>query len=194
LRAETRDVILQTGYGMRCEGEAGMRFAGLDFLAVRSNWQRHVLAASGYRELGMFKDAAQALEAIEPEDRTRKEVLGARVDLYMAIKEWNLAAAIAGHLIEVEPENAGWWINLAYATRRGESIQQAETLLRRALELHPNNAIIAFNLACYTCVTGRAEEAKAFLRRAIELDDGIRELALHDEDLRPLWNWVSGSE
>jgi hypothetical protein len=44
---------------------------------MRSDWRRHVTPASGY-ELGMFDDAANALEEIEPEDKTRKEVLGAR--------------------------------------------------------------------------------------------------------------------
>lgn len=42
---------------------------------LKSDWQRHVLASSGYLELGMFDDAAQALEEIAPEDRTRNEVL-----------------------------------------------------------------------------------------------------------------------
>lgn len=42
------------------------------------------------RELGMFDDAENALEEIEPEDRIRKEVLDARVDLYMAAKKWNM--------------------------------------------------------------------------------------------------------
>jgi hypothetical protein len=45
--------------------------------SVTRDWQNQVLAATGYRELGMFNDAAQALEDIEPEERTRKEVLGA---------------------------------------------------------------------------------------------------------------------
>ena len=47
--------------------------------ALNGDWQRHVLASSGYLELGMFDDAALALEEIEPEDKTRNEVLGARV-------------------------------------------------------------------------------------------------------------------
>jgi hypothetical protein len=45
-----------------------------------------MLASSGYRELGMFEDAAQALEEIEPEDKTRNEVLYARVDIYLAAR------------------------------------------------------------------------------------------------------------
>ena len=35
----------------------------------------------------MFDDAANALEEIEPEDKTRNEVLYARVDIYLAAKK-----------------------------------------------------------------------------------------------------------
>ena len=45
-----------------------------------------MLASAGYRELGMFEDAAHALEEIEPEEKTRNEVLYARVDIYLAVK------------------------------------------------------------------------------------------------------------
>jgi hypothetical protein len=54
--------------------------------------------------------------------------------------------------------------------------------------------MIVFNLACYASVAGRMEEAKARLRLAIELDKGVRRLALDDEDLTPLWNWIGGFE
>jgi hypothetical protein len=40
---------------------------------LKASWQRQVLVSGGYRELGMFEDAAQALEEIEPEDKTRNE-------------------------------------------------------------------------------------------------------------------------
>ena len=42
---------------------------------LKADWQRHVLASSGYLELGMFDDAALVLEEIAPEDKTRNEVL-----------------------------------------------------------------------------------------------------------------------
>jgi hypothetical protein len=62
---------------------------------LNSVWQRHVLAPSGYLELGMFDDAALVLEEIEPEDKTRSEVLAARVGIYLAAKKWDMAAAVA---------------------------------------------------------------------------------------------------
>ena len=160
---------------------------------VKSNWQRHVLAASGYCELGMFDEAELALEAIDAEDKVRKEVFAARVDLYMATQKWSSVAEVARHLVDIEPENAAWWVNLAYATRRAESIDKAQALLLQARALHPDNPIIAFNLSCYACVTGHTEQAKTHLNHAIALDRNIRGLALRDEDLQTLWSWIVSS-
>jgi Flp pilus assembly protein TadD len=145
------------------------------FDPLSGDWQRHVLASTGYLELGMLDDAALALEEIEPEDKTRTEVLGARVVLYIAAKKWDMAAAVVSHLVKVDPETAGWWINLAYSVRRSEGIEQAKAILMRAGAINPKVAMIAFNLACYASVTGRMEEAKERLRHAIELDKGRSE-------------------
>jgi Flp pilus assembly protein TadD len=139
----------------------------------------------------MFDDAALVLEEIAPEDKNRNEVLGARVNLYMVARKWDMAAAVASHLVKVEPEIFGWWINLAYAKRRCEGIESAEAILLRARELHHDNAMIAFNLACYASVAGRMEEAKARLKRAIELDKQFQKLAIDDEDMQPLWDWIA---
>ena len=40
----------------------------------------------------------------------RNEVLYARVDIYLAAKKWDMAAAVAGHLVKVDPGNPGAWI------------------------------------------------------------------------------------
>ena len=117
----------------------------------------------------MFDAAALVLEEIAPEDKSRTEVLGARVVLYIAAKKWDMAAAVARHLVKVEPETEAWWINLAYSVRRSEGVEKAEAILLRAQNIHPKVAMIAFNLACYASVTGRMDEAKARLRRAIGL-------------------------
>jgi Flp pilus assembly protein TadD len=142
----------------------------------------------------MFDSAAHVLEEIAPEDKNRNEVLTARVGLYMAARRWDMAAAIARHLVEVEPENAAWWINLAYSVRRSETIEKAEAILLEAREIHPRNVVILVNLASYASVTGRTEEAKARLRHAIDLDKDVRRMALDVEDLKPLWNWIAALE
>jgi Flp pilus assembly protein TadD len=142
----------------------------------------------------MFDATALVLEEIAPEEKTRNEVLGARVNLYMVAKKWDMAAAVASHLVKVEPETAGWWISLASALRRTESIEKAEAILLRAQAIHPEVAMIAFSLACYASVMGRMEEAKERLRHAINLDKDNGKLALDDEDLKPLWDWIGGLE
>ena len=78
------------------------------------------------------------------------------------------------------------------SSARREYRGAAEGILLKARELHPESALIAFNLACYASVTGRMEDAKERLRNAIELDKDVRKLALDDEDLRPLWDWITG--
>ncbi|MGB7837068.1 MAG: hypothetical protein WBL40_03035 [Terrimicrobiaceae bacterium] len=89
-----------------------------------------------------------------------ESMLGARVNLYMAARKWDMAAAVASHLVKVDPETAGWWISLAYAIRRIDCVENAEAILLRAQAIHPKVAMIAFNLACYASITGRMEEAK----------------------------------
>ena len=46
------------------------------------------------------------------------------MNLYMVAKKWDMAAAIASHLVKVEPENEIWWINLAYSVRRSEALNR----------------------------------------------------------------------
>ena len=98
------------------------------------------------------------------------------------------------HLVKVDPKTPGWWISLASALRRTESIEKAEAILLRAQAIHPEVAMIAFILACYASVAGRMEEAKERLRHAINLDKDIRKLAGGHQDLRPLWDWIAGLE
>ena len=138
----------------------------------------------------MFDDAARALEEIELEDRTRKEVLYAQVNLYVGAEKWYLAAAVAGYLVKADPQNPDIWIKLAYLVRRAENVEQAERVLFKARAWHPKNALIAFNLACYASAMGRMEEAKIRLQFAIRLDKNILRLALDDRDLQPLWAWI----
>ena len=38
------------------------------------------------------------------------------------------------------------------------------------------------------------EEAKERLRHAIDLDKDVRRLAIDDEDLKPLWDWIARLE
>jgi lipopolysaccharide biosynthesis regulator YciM len=130
------------------------------------------LASSGYLELGLF-DAALVLEEIAPEDKTRLEP---RVNLYMAAKKWDMAAAIASHLVKVQPENAASWICFAYALRRTDCVENAEAILLRAQAICPEGSQNRFRPRPYACVSGRIAEARA----------GSRSHQTQQTDLLPL--------
>jgi Flp pilus assembly protein TadD len=155
------------------------------------NWRRRLLAATGYLELDMLGDAARELDAVPIEHRESPDVIGIRLSLAMAVKDWPLAAELAQHMVTVQPDEPSWWINLAYSVRRCQSIELAEEILLQAAIQHPKEVMIHFNLACYASVTGRLAIASERLQQAIALNPKIRALALEDEDLLPLRESIS---
>ena len=61
---------------------------------------------------------------------------------------------------------------------------------KRALGIRQMRQFFLKLARCAT-VTGRIEEAKLRLSYAIDLDENVRRLALLEEDLRPLWDWIA---
>ena len=150
--------------------------------------QQYWIAAVGYVELGMFQEANDQLENIDPFNRAAPEVLAVRIAVYQGLKKWNLMREIARRLAEFQPDDIQWTASLAYATRRAHSIQAAKEILLNAESKFPKEAIIKYNLACHCCQLGEIEKAKDYLKNAFEIDSTWRLQALDDEDLRPLWD------
>lgn len=144
-------------------------------------------SALGYLHLGLFEDATEELEALPAELKTSREVLAIRADIFSQAGSWESMREIASVLVRNWPDDAGHWISLAYATRRCRDIGEAESILLTASERHDDEPLIHFNLACYAAQTGKFEAARKSLARAIALDEKIRELAIDDPDLDPLW-------
>ena len=146
--------------------------------------QRHLTAAEGYAELGMYLDANAELEEIDAEVRHVAEVLTVRVSIYEGLEKWELMGTVAGRLAAHDPAAAQWAISLAYATRRAQSIEAVERL--------PEEPILHYNLACYECQLGELEVAKGRLAHAFKLEPKCRLMALDDDDLAPLWDSLAG--
>ena len=149
--------------------------------------QLHLRAAAGYIELSMFEEANAELEEIDPFSRQLPGVLLARLAIYHGLGKWELLAVVAKKLVEWNPKEPGFFVELAYATRRAESIHAAHAILTRAASLHPTNATVQLNLACHEAQMGSLELAKTHLKRATEFDAKFRLMALEDSDLQPLW-------
>ena len=136
-----------------------------------------------YRRQPSRKGAFQGL----PFCRHLPEVLVARLAIYHGLKKWDLLAVVAKRLTAWNPKDPGFFVELAYATRRAESIHAAHAIPTRAAGLHPNDPTIQFNLACYEAQMGSLNRAKAHLKRATEIDAKFKLMALEDPDLEPLW-------
>ena len=149
--------------------------------------QQYWQAAVGYVELGMFQEANDQLENIDPFNRAAPEVLAVRIAVYHGLKKWELMQEVAKRLAEFQPNDIQWTISLAYATRRAESIEAAKEILMQALQRHPDEAMVHFNLGCYASQLGDLTLAKAHLKRAFVIEPKCRLMALDDPDLKPLW-------
>src|SRR5215475_16101296 len=150
--------------------------------------QQHWRAAVGYVELGMFQEANDQLENIDPFNRAAPEVLAVRIAVYQGLKKWELMREVSKRLAKFQPNDIQWTVSLAYATRRADSIQGAKEILLNAESRFPKEASIKYNLACYCCQLGEIENAKDHLKKAFEIDATRRLQALGDEDLKPLWD------
>ena len=151
----------------------------------------HLSAAIGWLGLGNVAEAGAELEKIAPQFQSHPDVLAVQFDIHAQAGRWDAAAEIAGTLTQLEPEEPGAWVSLAYATRRkaGGGIPQARTILIQAQQTFPKEKIIAYNLACYDCQLGDLNAARSWLEKACALGDArkIKHMALQDPDLEPLW-------
>jgi hypothetical protein len=62
-------------------------------------------AAVGYSDLGLFLDANEMLEKIDPFNRVAPEVLALRIEIYRGLKKWDLMQEIAQRLHECFPRD-----------------------------------------------------------------------------------------
>jgi lipopolysaccharide biosynthesis regulator YciM len=143
------------------------------------HWQR----AQGYLEMYMYEDAQRELRALPDEEPWAKRSKVFFLSIHQELKNWEDAQKVARSLRYEFSEEVDWWIADAYATRRYESINEAQSILLEGLALHFEDGLIRFNLACYACVLKKPGECIDFLKEAVKRDEKFKLMALEDEDL-----------
>ena len=116
-----------------------------------------------------------------PWSRQKKSML---IEIFQGLKSWKEMQKIAYELRMEFPNESGWWVSDAYATRRCLSIEQAREILLEALVHNYDDALIRYNLACYACQLGSPGECLDFLKEAVKRDEHFKAMALADEDLK----------
>ena len=152
----------------------------------------HLSAAIGWLELGNHVEAGEELARISAALLDHPDVLEVRWSVCAAGKSWEPALRAAELLLEKAPDRATGWIHRAYALRRvkGGGLQKAWTALRPAFEKFPQESLIPYNLACYAAQFGQLEQAWEWLHKAMVAAGDVRSIkqqALSDTDLQPLW-------
>lgn len=150
------------------------------------NRKWHLSHLHGYLELGMDREARRELRSLPESVREEPPFLAAAMQIHQNAGRWPSTARFARKLLEKQPKEAGWWIALAYATRRSKSIEAARRILLRAEKPFPSEPTIQFNLACYAAQLGESEEARSRLARAVSLEPGFAKMAETDPDLEPI--------
>ena len=148
--------------------------------------QRRISFAQGYLALGMVAEAAAELEQLSPADAERPEATAVKLAILHEQKKWTEVRDLSRELVRRSPNEAALWVSWAYATRRAESLEAAEKILREAARQHPVEPTIQFNLGCYACQRGDLISARKHVDRAIALDAKFAKLAVTDPDLAPL--------
>ncbi|HZI31060.1 MAG TPA: tetratricopeptide repeat protein [Candidatus Binatia bacterium] len=151
----------------------------------------HLSAALGWLGLGAVADAHAELAQVSEANRNHPATLEVRWTISAHEKDWRKALEIAQAELALAPDESSGWLHRAYALRRVNDggLPQAWEALLPAADQFPDEPVIAYNLACYACQMQRLDEAREWLQRAIAAGkkDAIRQMALNDEDLKPLW-------
>jgi Flp pilus assembly protein TadD len=155
----------------------------------------HLLAAAvGWLGLGCADDARAELAKISAANQDHPDVLEMRWMLCAHEKQWPAALEIARAELVKAPDEASGWLHQAYALRRvaDGGLPQAWAALLPAAKMFPTEPVIAYNLSCYACQMRQLDTAREWLRCALAAGEKetIKQMALADEDLQPLWTEI----
>jgi predicted Zn-dependent protease len=154
----------------------------------------YLSAAIGWLELGNPVEAKTELARMTQASRRNPDVLEVEWAIHAAQNDWSAGVLAAQTLMQVDPKRASGWLHYAYALRRvaGGGLQAAWEGLIPASEKFPDEPTIAYNLSCYACQMARTDDARKWLQRALKIGDRerIKQMALKDADLEPLWEEI----
>jgi len=154
----------------------------------------YLSAAIGWMELGVLAEAEIELDRISAPQQSHPDVLEVRWQVLAKLKRWEGALAVARALLKGAPSRCSGWLHQAYSLRRvsKNGLQQAWDALLPAYDKFPREPTIPYNLSCYACQMQQLDEARAWLKRALKLGDRqrIKQMALDDPDLEPLWKEI----
>ena len=164
--------------------------------SLQSADRTRVAAAEGWLELGNVEEARREIEQIPLDSQAHPEVIDVRFDVCAADGEWETCVDLGRRRVEQSPERPDGWIDYATAVFNHSGPREAYYTLYPLYKQFPDNSDIPLHLACFVCQLGRNDGALQWLERAMIIatrsgdQRRIKESALDDPDLRPLWDEI----
>lgn len=156
--------------------------------------QRHLQAAEGWLELGLHLEANEELDKITPQLRGHPEVLELRWRIYAKEKKWEACVDIANAIIKLAPERQDGWLYRSYALHEMKRTREAFDQLLPVADKFHQVWIVPYNLACYASQLHQFDEAQKWLKQSFAVGGNtVKQAALEDEDLKPLWDSLGGT-
>lgn len=154
----------------------------------------HLEAAEGWLGLGDIAAAHDELEQISAPLRAHPVVLVTRCEIYGKAGKWDAVATIADTLVKMMPDESSGWIQRSFALHELKCTQEAfDNLLPVAVKF-PRVWNIPYNLACYCAQLGRLDECQDWFKKAMAIDEEtVKQQAIDDPDLKPLWDSMGGT-
>ena len=90
-----------------------------------------------------------------------------RLAILIDAKDWASAACTAKTLVLREPTEPTHLVNLAFVTRRSQSLGEAKAILADAAQRFPKLGIIHYNLGCYACQETRPGKRQNHTRQSL---------------------------
>ena len=150
------------------------------------DFQKRILAAQGYHELGLWREAWRELDGLSDAAQHRPDVIEMRILILINERKWREALTLSRQLAEIAPKEEGGWVHAAYCLHElGRTREAVQALLSAPPSLR-EKAIFHYNLACYSCVLGQIDTAREALFRSFAMDKRYRDYARSDRDLDAL--------
>lgn len=149
--------------------------------------ERHITAALGYLELGMFDDAVDELHCLPVERLAHPGILQLESTIQIRGGRFEQALEISTHLCQVSPESPIPWLDKAFCLHELERTVEAKACLLKGPDSLKKEATYYYNLACYDAQLGSIDHARDYLEKAVSMDAGFLIASKTDPDLAPLY-------
>ncbi len=149
--------------------------------------ERHITAALGYLELGMFDEAVDELHCLPVERLAHPGILQLESTIQIRGGRYEQALEISNHLCQISPEHPMPWLDKAFCLHEMHRTSEARQCLLNGPASLKQEATYYYNMACYDAQLGSIDQARHYLERAVSMNAHFLLVSKNDPDLAPLY-------